>query len=136
MAKLVIYGGDFSKGDGWFYSGRSFVLRNKSGKPETIPLSSLEVTNQASRATVMAYGDDTALVADLQRVATGDPLTFIARFVDGRLLMASTDPKSYGEILAAPLRKTHSEGTRNKQWSRRLPTLSTSTWAAGCGCAA
>jgi hypothetical protein len=111
MAKLVIYGGDFSKGDGWFYSGRSFVLRNKSGKPETIPLSSLEVTNQASRATVMAYGGDTALVAGLQRVAPDDPLTFIAQFVDGQLLMASTDPKSHGEILVARSRKSDSEGS-------------------------
>jgi hypothetical protein len=111
MANLAIHGGDFGKGDRWFYSSYGFVLRGKSGKPESIPLNRLEFTDQASRATVMAYGGDAALVADLEHVPTDDRLTFIARFVDGRLLLASTDPKSYGEILAARPRMGDSEGS-------------------------
>jgi hypothetical protein len=38
-------------------------------------------------STVIAYTDDTALAADLERVVIADRLTFIARFVDGRVLL-------------------------------------------------
>jgi len=44
-------------------------------------------------------------------VVTADRLTFIARFVDGRVLLASKDPKSYGEILAARPRMSDSEAS-------------------------
>src|SRR6266849_4547007 len=48
MAKLMVHGGDFAKGDGWFYPRGRFVLRDKNGKPEPLPLARLEVADQAS----------------------------------------------------------------------------------------
>jgi len=51
MAKLMVHGGDFAKGgDGWFYPGGRFVLRDTNGRPESLPLARLEAADQASEA--------------------------------------------------------------------------------------
>jgi hypothetical protein len=67
MAKLKIHGGDFAKGDGWFYPGVRIVLRDKNGKPESIPLKDLEVADHASEASLRIFGGDEVLIGELER---------------------------------------------------------------------
>ena len=101
MATFEVHGGDFAKGTGWFYPGRSFVLRDKHGRPEGIPFSRLEAADQASEISLQIFGAGEALRMDfehaIESVAAGHRL-FIAAFADGRLLLASTEQTSFEQI--------------------------------------
>jgi hypothetical protein len=101
MAKLTVHGGDFRRGDGWFYPGGTLVLRNSDGKPESISLAGVEIAGQASGASLRIYGGDEVLHADFEQAKseseTGKRI-FIACLADGRLLLASTDQESFEEI--------------------------------------
>ena len=70
MAKLTVHGGDFRRGDGWFYPGGQLVLRNDDGKSESIPLARVEIAEQASKASLRIYGGDEVLHADFERAIT------------------------------------------------------------------
>jgi hypothetical protein len=101
---IEVHGGDFTKGVGWFYPGVSFVLRAENGRPVSIPFSQLEGVDDASETSLQEFGADETLRIDFEHatesVAAGHCL-FIAKFADGRLLLASTDQNSFEEICAA-----------------------------------
>jgi hypothetical protein len=104
MAKLMVHGGDFAKGDGWFYPGGRFVLRDKNGWPESILLARVEAADHASEVSLALFGGGESLRADFE-CAMSEGKTrermFIACFDDGRLLLASTDRTSFEEICAS-----------------------------------
>ncbi len=101
MAKLMVHGGDFAKGDGWFYPGGRFVLRDKNGKPESIPLTRVEVADHASKVSLRIFGADESLRSDFENATVeSEWRMFLACFDDGRLLLASTDQRSFAEICA------------------------------------
>jgi hypothetical protein len=104
MAKLRIQGGDFTRGEGWFYPVGGFVLRGEHNRPQSIPLSQLEAVDHASEISLTTFGADETLRTDYERARTegaaGEQI-FIAIFNDGRLLLASTDQKSFEEICAS-----------------------------------
>ncbi len=52
MPKLMVHGGNFAKGDGWFYLGGRFVLRDKNGRPESILLARVEAADHASEVSL------------------------------------------------------------------------------------
>jgi hypothetical protein len=104
MVKLTVHGGDFKKDDGWFYPGGHFLLLNKDGKAESIPLASIEAAEPATETLLRVFGGDESLRADFQRGTTTcnvNEQMFIACFDDGRLLLASTDQESIKQICAA-----------------------------------
>lgn len=109
MAKLTIYGGDFAKGDGWFYPARGFMFPTKSGRPELISLRNLVAADLASEVSIKLLGGGEALIRELERVPASDRTaaqrTFIAYFGDGRLLLASTEVKAAEEICGMRRRK-------------------------------
>ena len=103
MASIDILGGDFAKGTGAFHTGAGFMLHDHDGKSETIPLCRLEVADHASEVSLQIFGAGDALRADFQCVAESEAAgrrVFIAIFADGRLLLASTDQRSFEEICA------------------------------------
>jgi hypothetical protein len=100
MAKLTVHGGDFKKGEGWFYPGGRFVLDDEEGTQHSIPLVEIEAAEHASEASLRAFGCD----ADFEHAKAeceAEAQMFIACFDDGRLLLASTDQQSFEEICAA-----------------------------------
>jgi hypothetical protein len=113
MGKLKIHAGDFAKGRAWFHPGTGFVLQNKNGKRESIPIEDLVVEDEATEGSIRALGGDEAMIGELERVAPSDRTKgqrlFIASFDDGRLLLASARLRSYTEICVAcrPVRATH-----------------------------
>jgi hypothetical protein len=104
MAKLTIHGGDFKKGDGWFYSGSRFVLHDVHGRPQSIPLVQIEAAERASESSLRIFGCDESLLSNFEQAKAerkaGEQM-FIACFDDGRLLLASTDQQSVEEVCAA-----------------------------------
>ena len=48
MARIDVHGGDFTNGMGAFHIGGGFVLRDRDGKSETIPLCRLQIAEHAS----------------------------------------------------------------------------------------
>jgi hypothetical protein len=100
MAKLTVHGGDFKKGDGWFYPSGSFLLNNKEDKPEPIPLTNVEAAERASDSALRFFTGGESLHADFERSKV-HKWAFIACFDDGRLLFASTDQDSFEQICAA-----------------------------------
>ena len=101
MARIDIHGGDFAKGLGWFYADNGFVLRDKDGKPASIPLARLEAADQASEASLRIFGVSDSMRADFgDATAQAEPIgwrVFIAIFADGRLLLASTDQSTFNQ---------------------------------------
>ena len=101
MAKLVVHGGDFTKGDGWFYQGGGFVLHDKNKKPESIPLARVEMADHASKTSLRIFKNDESLRSDFESATVeAEWRMFLACLDDGRLLLASTDQKSFEEICA------------------------------------
>ena len=101
MAKLTIHGEDFARGDGWYYSPGCFVLLDKNGRPESIPLAEVLAVDHATESALWEFGASVPVVSELVPVldVSTEP-TFVAIFRDGRLLVASTDVKSFEEIYA------------------------------------
>jgi hypothetical protein len=97
-AKLTVHGGDFTKGNGYFYSGKRFLLRDRNGQPETNPLVRIEACDLASELTLDIFECDDALRADLKHATGVRERIFIAYFDDGRHLLASTDQRSFEQI--------------------------------------
>jgi hypothetical protein len=97
VPNLRIHGGDFATGDGWYYSADRFALRDKNGRPEILPLSDVLAVDSASKSSMQEFGVSESLVGELAP-DTNNQRTFVIIFQDGRLLVASTDVKSFGEI--------------------------------------
>ena len=99
MAAIDVLGGDFAKGIAAFHRGSGFLLRDKDGKADTIPLCRLQWADHASEVSLEVFGAF-ELRADLAAAESESQgrRVFIAIFVDGRLLLASTDETSFQEI--------------------------------------
>jgi hypothetical protein len=108
VPKITVRGGDFAKGPGWFYSGGHFELHDRKAKPEAVPLACVVAAYLATEIVLSLFGADEALRADFERAdkdaSNGDKMLFLASFDDGRLLLASTDLRSFKLIcLRTPL---------------------------------
>lgn len=114
MAKITVHAGDWPKGYGQFTFG-SFALPKKGGWGgfEGVASSALAEVELASEESVKRLGGTVGwgavggvllgpvgLLAGLLAGGRGTSVTFIAKFKDGRKLLASTDSKTFTKIRA------------------------------------
>lgn len=115
MAKVTVHAGDFLKGDSQFTFG-SLVLKTKAHSflGETIPISQLESVEVASEESVKKVGGTigwgaagalvlgpVGLLAGLLLGGKKKEVTFVAKFKDGRKLLATTDSGTFTKLQAA-----------------------------------
>ena len=115
MAKVKVLAGDFLEGNGE-YSWGSLVLKTKehSWAGETIPLTKLETVEIATEESVKKIGGTVGwgaagavilgpvgLLAGLLLGGKKKEITFVAKFKDGRKLLAQTDSKTFTKLQAA-----------------------------------
>ena len=111
---IKVHAGDFSKGEG-VYSGVSLLLPTKENpkSKETIHESELQEIDVASEETVKRVGGalgwgavgaialgPVGLLAGLLLGGKGKDVTFVAKFKDGRKLLATTDSKTFTKLKA------------------------------------
>jgi hypothetical protein len=115
MAKIKIHAGDFLKGEGQFFLG-AFSLKTTEHPflGEGIAGNQLELVEIASEESIKKLGGTigwglaggillgpVGLLAGLLLGGRKKEVAFIAKFKDGRKLLASTDSKTYMKIQAA-----------------------------------
>ncbi|HFU75176.1 MAG TPA: hypothetical protein ENK91_15675 [Bacteroidetes bacterium] len=115
MAKIKVLAGDFLEGDSE-YSWGSLVLKTEehSWVGETISLNQLDTVDIATEESVKKLGGTVGwgaagavilgpvgLLAGLLLGGKKKEVTFVAKFKDGRKLMASTDSKTFTKLQAA-----------------------------------
>jgi hypothetical protein len=115
MAKVKVHAGDFIVGNGSF-SFNSFTLKTKDHDflGETIPANELDVLDIATEENVKRVGGTigwsvagaaflgpVGLLAGLLLGGKKKQVTFVAKFKDGRKLLASTDSKTFTKLQAA-----------------------------------
>jgi len=115
MAKVKVLAGDFLEADGE-YSWGSLTLKTKehSWVGETIPLNQLDTVDIATEESVKKIGGTVGwgaagavilgpvgLLAGLLLGGKKKEVTFVAKFKDGRKLMAQTDSKTFTKLQAA-----------------------------------
>lgn len=115
MAVVKVHGGDFLKGTGAYHFG-SLVLKTVQNPiiGEAVPASKLELVQVASEDVVKKFfgtagcglvgGLILGPVGALAGLLAGGrkkEITFIARFRDGRKLLATTDSKTFLKLQAA-----------------------------------
>ena len=115
MAVIKVHAGDFLKGDSQ-YSFGSFSLRTNKHMflGETILVSQLESVDVASEENVKKLGGTVGwgvvggallgpvgLLAGLLLGGKKKQVTFVAKFKDGRKLLATTDSKTFTKLQAA-----------------------------------
>jgi hypothetical protein len=115
MSKVTVHAGDFEKGDGQFSFG-VFVLRTASKQwvGESIPATALESIDVASEESVKRIGGTigwgaagavilgpVGLLAGLLLGGKKKEVTFVAKFKDGRRLLATTDSAAFVKMKAA-----------------------------------
>mgnify|MGYP001608718031 CR=1 FL=1 len=114
MATIKVHGGDFLKSDGNYFFGQ-LVLKTPAHPfaGESISKKELEVVEVASEESVkkiagtVGWGIAGALLLGPVGLLAGalaggrkKEVTFVAKFRDGRRLLATTDSKTYTELLA------------------------------------
>ena len=114
MATIKVLAGDFPEGN-WVCSNDSFTIRKKhSMVMETIPFTQLDTVNNATEESVKEVGGTVGwgvagavllgpigLLGGLLLGGNKKEVTFVAKFKDGRKLMASTDSKTFTKLQAA-----------------------------------
>lgn len=115
MAKVTVHAGDFLKGDSQFSFG-SLVLRTEAHSfvGEAIPVTQLESVEVASEESVKKIGGTigwgaagalvlgpVGLLAGLLLGGKKKEVTFVAKFKDGRKLLATTDSGTFTKLQAA-----------------------------------
>lgn len=115
MAKVKVHAGDFLEGDSQ-YSFGSLVLKTKEYNiiGEAIPITELETVEIATEESVKKIGGTigwgaagalilgpVGLLAGLLLGGKKKEVTFIAKFKDGRKLLASTDSKTFTKLQAS-----------------------------------
>jgi hypothetical protein len=115
VAKIKVHAGDFLEGDGQYGFG-SLTLRTKEHSfiGETIPVTELETVEIATEESVKKIGGTigwgaagavilgpVGLLAGLLLGGKKKEVTFVARFKDGRKLLATTDSKTFTKLQAA-----------------------------------
>jgi hypothetical protein len=114
MSRLTVLAGDFIKGEGHIAGDSLFLPTPANPGGESIPLSelaSVEVANEETARDMMGtigWGAAGALLLGPVGLLAGlflggktKEVTFVARFKDGRKLLATTDGGSYTRVLAA-----------------------------------
>lgn len=115
MAKITVHAGDFLKGDGQFSFGQLTLLTEAhSFLGESIPIAQLETVEVASEESVKRLGGTigwgaagavllgpVGLLAGLLLGGKKKQVTFVAKFKDGRKLLATTDSGTYTKLQAA-----------------------------------
>lgn len=115
MAKVTVHAGDFLKGDTQYGFG-SLVLRtpNHSIMGEAIPISQLASVKAASEESIKKIGGTVGwgaagalifgpvgLLAGLLLGGRKKEVTFVAKFKDGRKILATTDNATFIKLQAA-----------------------------------
>jgi hypothetical protein len=117
---LKVVAGDFATYAANGYGAVGFVLWPNDGKfrwsAEVIPMSQVEILEQASEASVKKIGGTVGwglagaavlgpvgLLAGLLMGGKKTEITFVTKFKDGRKLIATVDPKTWARILSARL---------------------------------
>ncbi len=115
MAKVKVRAGDFLEGDSQ-YSFGSLILKTKEHNflGETIPITELETVEIATEESVKKLGGTVGwgaagalilgpvgLLAGLLLGGKKKEVTFIAKFKDGRKLLASNDSKTFTKLQAS-----------------------------------
>jgi hypothetical protein len=115
VARIKVHAGDFLKSDGSFSSG-NFTLKTDKHVVvgENIPLSQLAEIAVASEENVKKFAGTSrwgsagaiflgqvGLLAGLLAGKRQKQVTFVARFNDGRELMATTDTGTYTTLVAS-----------------------------------
>ncbi len=115
MAKLTVHAGDWPKGGQHAFMFGSFSLV-KAGKfmPETIPASDLVEIDVASEEAVKKIGGavgwgavgalalgPVGLLAGLLIGGNKKEVTFVAKFRDGRKILATVESKAFTQMKAA-----------------------------------
>ncbi|MGM8931381.1 hypothetical protein [Salinicola halophyticus] len=116
MAEIKIHAGDFKGMRGYFSWGAfSFFNQNSTFKSEASYQSSeIEAVEQASEENVKRLGGTVGwgaagavifgpvgLLAGLLAGGRGKEVTFVAKFTDGKKILATTDSKTWTKIQAA-----------------------------------
>ena len=114
MAKIKVHAGDFYNGE-HNYSFGNFSLRNENNRwlGETIPASEIDEIDKASEESIKKIGGTigwgatgavllgpAGLLAGLLLGGRKKEVTFAAKFKDGRKILATTDQKTYTNILS------------------------------------
>ncbi len=115
MAKIKIHAGDFLEGNSKFELGALFLkTKEKKYMGECIHLTELETVNIASEENVKKVGGaigwgaagalvlgPIGLLAGLLMGGRKKDVTFVAKFKDGRKLLATTDNKTFTKLQAS-----------------------------------
>ena len=116
MAKIKVHAGDFlTTPDGKSHFGSmTLMTKEHSWMGETIPFTQLEELEVASEESVKKIGGTAGwgtvgflalgpvgMLAGLLLGGKKTEVTFVAKFKDGRKLMATTDSKTYTKMKAA-----------------------------------
>lgn len=115
MSKIKVHAGDFLKEDGSFFLGMiTLKTKEHSIAGEAIPLSYLETVDIATEESVKRLGGTIGwgavgglllgplgLLAGVLVGGRDKEVTFVARFRDGRKLLATTDSKTFTKLQAA-----------------------------------
>lgn len=115
MAKVTVHAGDFTKGRGDFFFD-AFVLKTEAHPfgGERVGIDELAEVAEASEESVKRLGGTVGwgaagaivlgpvgLLAGLLLGGRGKDVTFVAKFKDGRKLLATTDSKTFTKLKAA-----------------------------------
>jgi hypothetical protein len=115
MASIKLHAGDWGKGSGSYMFGQiSLPKPNGWGALETIAAATLTEVELASEDSVKRLGGTVGwgvvgavalgpvgLLAGLLLGGKGKDVTFVAKFKDGRKILATTDSKTYTKLKAA-----------------------------------
>jgi hypothetical protein len=115
MTKITVHAGDFLQGEGQFVFGiMTLKTKKHSWSGEQIPINELEVVEVASEENVKKVGGTVGwgaagglvlgpagLLAGLLLGGKKKEVTFVAKFKDGRKLLATTDSKTFTKLQAA-----------------------------------
>jgi hypothetical protein len=114
MSRLNVLAGDFTKGEGQLALNNLILPTERAPSGEAVPLSDLAAveiaTEETARDIVGTIGwgavgavvlGPIGLLAGLLLGGKKKEVTFIARFKDGRKLLASTDSGTYTKLLAS-----------------------------------
>ena len=115
MAKIKVHAGDFLKSDGQYNFGSLILMTEEHNfLGETIPITKLETVEIATEESVKKIGGTigwgaagaiilgpVGLLAGLLLGGKKKEVTFVAKFKDGRKLLASTDSKTFTKLQAA-----------------------------------
>jgi hypothetical protein len=114
MAKVKVHAGDWAKGDHSFMFGQFSLRRDGAWSAETIAATTLSELEVASEESVKKLGGTVGwgavglvalgpvgLLAGLLLGGNKKDVTFVAKFNDGRKMLATTDSKSFTQMKAA-----------------------------------